>query len=595
MSKKLVLKTRDSHAAGFLNAAVRKVTGLSKFEHFVELTHLVWPWLEWNEWLDREIDSLCNEEGLHATSRSSKKFVSWTGCGAGGKTFAAGLWATTWWMASPHNSTAILVSTTKDMIRRRVWPVVQRLYHEAHDPKGNHIEIGHLIDSQTRLQYMQPGRKRGDDKNSIFALAVKSGETQEAIQNLKGVHNERICLVIDEAPGVPEAIFATIPNMSKACNEFVLLVVGNAGDMRDPHGRCCEPLGGWRSVDVSEERWPTKGVKDWHIEPGICHHFDGWKSPNVVAGKTLFGYIYTFEDYVKSKDKEGTLAFWANDRGFWPPEGTSNTVFNDTMIEKYDGTGNFTFMHMRIPCASLDPAFGGDNCVLQRGSLGDLQDGSRGLQLEEKSYIRFDPNSPDEADYQIARQVISKCKEWGVEPRWFGMDTSGPGRGVAAIIAQEWSTQIHRLEFGGAASDLPASTDDPRPSKEVYANRVTELWFSAREFLLSEQLKGLYHEAIVEFTARRYDLKSKRYVIEPKTSDGKGNKGLKARLGRSPDHADAIVVLVDVARRNGMVPKSAKKLSDRTRDSFLAMRKESDEVLENAYVEAHELMEFAEI
>src|SRR6185295_11130525 len=115
---------------------------------------------------------------------------------------------------------------------------------------------------------------------------------------------------------------------------------------------------------------------------------------------------------------------------------------------------------------------------------------------------------------------------------------------VFAIISAEWSPEIIRVEWGGKASDLPSSTNDGRPSHELYDNRVTELWFKAREFLEAGQLKGLYVDAVKQFCSREYVTRGKKYLLSTKDE-------CKKKLGYSPDCGDSVAGLIEVARRNG--------------------------------------------
>jgi hypothetical protein len=82
-------------------------------------------------------------------------------------------------------------------------------------------------------------------------------------------------------------------------------------------------------------------------------------------------------------------------------------------------------------------------------------------------------------------------------------------------------------------------------------NRVTELWFGAKEFLQNGQLRGIGPDLAREMTSRNYDTRksgSMKVVVESKTD-------MKARIGRSPDVADAAFVMLDVVReRFGLRP-----------------------------------------
>lgn len=518
--------------------------GLGAFGHFKEFCKYTWPDLEWNEWLEQQIRSLTAEEYEHRHGKTRVRFVSWVGAGSAGKTFAAGLFACAWFIADPDRTSVTLTSTSKGIIAQRVWPVIQKLWWGALR-NGERWEWGHMLESQKMVQ-----AKKGDAKHSICALAVESGDLQSSLDRIKGRHTPRMMLIVDEANSTPQAIFECIPNMLTAVEELVVIVIGNPDSHLDPHGECCQPKDGWGSITIDHTIWPTKGVPKWGIEPGVCLHFDGAKSPNVIAGKTLHRHIYTYERWQAverhGREYRNTPQHWSQDRGFWAPEGTENTVFTESMVIRNKGTEKIVFRTIRFSIAFLDPAFGGDRCVLQFADVGDhIDTGIMVVQLTDRIFLDPDVTKEQEADYQIALGLRDHCRARNIKPAHVGIYATGTGRGVYAIAATEWSNEVIRIEEGGAASDRIASPEDPRPSNEVYYNRVTELWFGARELLLAGQLKGLYHDAIVQFCTRHYFYKSRKIQIEPKDD-------VKLRLHRSPDEADAVAGICEIARRLGV-------------------------------------------
>ena len=96
---------------------------------------------------------------------------------------------------------------------------------------------------------------------------------------------------------------------------------------------------------------------------------------------------------------------------------------------------------------------------------------------------------------------------------------------------------------------------------------ASEFWWSAREVLQGGQLRGLYRDAIIQLCARTYVLKGRKYCIETK-------EDFKTRIKRSPDDADAVVGLCEVARRNGLTPSTA--IAKRTDRDWIASLKEAD-------------------
>lgn len=514
-----------------------------RYYHLKRLINMVWPNsnIDWNPWLEDQLGSLCDDRYLHEIGDTIVRKVSWTGPGAAGKTFSSALYAMAWFLTSPHNSSVTLTSTSKMAMGGRVWSVIQNLYSDGLDPDTGEGFDWHIINSRKILQW-----PRGDEKHNIACFAVEEGELLKSVDKIKGRHTERMLLIVDEANGTPEAIFNVIPNMLKGCRELVVLVFDNAGNMYGNHGRCCEPVTGWSSITVEDKEWETKEIPEWGLPTGICKHYDGKYSPNVVAGKTIYKHIYSWENWQAAlKFPPDSMHFWSQDRGFWAPEGVTSTVFSQPLIARCDATG-FLPIHMSKEIYGfLDPGFGGDRCVAQFAEVGLMEDGRMGINLFSPVYIEPRVNSEAERDYQIAFQFKQECEKRGVKPEHAGTDATGIGRGVFAIASNTWSPELKRVEWGGKASEKPSSLVDGRPAHEIYGDRVTELWFSVKEFVESGQLKGMYPEAVKQAVSREYEFIGRRYLLN-------GKKECRKKLGYSPDEMDAIAGLIEVVKINGV-------------------------------------------
>ena len=81
--------------------------------------------------------------------------------------------------------------------------------------------------------------------------------------------------------------------------------------------------------------------------------------------------------------------------------------------------------------------------------------------------------------------------------------------------------------------------------RDVFDRYVTELWFALRTCILSDQMRGMKEEAILEGSQRKWEIvRGAKYCIE--TKDDMKERGL-----RSPDICDAIVCAIEGARRLG--------------------------------------------
>ena len=510
--------------------------GLGRERHFTNAIKLLWPKLEWNEWMEWRVREFCALENWVIDPSTKFLNINNVGCATSGKTWSWSMMALAWWLADPLNSRVAICSIQHQMIRARVWPVIIGLLTQVPGSSG------HLIDSKTIIQ-----ATKGDDKNAVFGQAVASGETTKAVQKLAGIHPKRYMIIVDEAPGTPEAIFEAVSNASKACSEFILVTIGNACSRMDPHGRICEPADGWMSINQDTQQWRTRGVREWQIKPGVCLHFHGKRSPNVKRGKTIYPYLYSLENWKDAAGREDTMHYWMMDAGFWPPEGISNTIFDEATVQKVGGMETVVFRSTKERLGAMDPAYGGDEPVLRFGSTGDLENGKKVLQCDEKVPLRLSGDDKTPVDYQLARQAIEACKARGVKPECFALDVTGRGAAIRSIMVEEWSPLVVGVEFGGAPSSTPVSVEDGTLCKDAYDRRVTELMYNCRELLLAGQLKGLDRVTVSQFCSRSYAYKGKKKSVETKDD-------CKLRIGRSPDDADTIAIMVELARQRGLSP-----------------------------------------
>lgn len=521
------------HAPGLLARNHASYTGEGRFHHAQSAClALFGKAYEMHEW---------SEDCLELFSNYSDCAI--TGPKSAGKTTAAAIYALLFWLADPTNTAVIVCSTTVPGLRRRIWKEIKKYFRYVKHlaPDAN------MVESKMAIQ-----ATKNDDGNGIFGIAVAGGQTEKALGRIIGFHPKNLLIIVDEATDTPEAIDEACANLDKVEGEFQIIRLGNAKSHFDPHGKACEPKKGWKSINVEHDFWETKN--------GACLHLDGIKSPNIKLGKRKFPYLLDQKDCDKDAAKygENSPKFWRFIRGFWAPSGAENTVLTEAMAIRFNVRDKAEWMGKPTLCASLDPAFGGDRCVLKIGAFGTCKDRKKRIEIREVVPIELVADSEEPIDYQIARQVKAACKTRGIRPEHFGTDATGTGRGVAAILRREWSPRIQVVEFGGAATDRPVSNENPKPCFEEYGNFVTELWFAFREFVESDQIRGLPDEDILEFCIRQYDTRAQGIVVlEPKPA-------MKERTGgNSPDLADADAVLTEVCRRNGMIATSTPSLEQR--------------------------------
>ena len=204
--------------------------------------------------------------------------------------------------------------------------------------------------------------------------------------------------------------------------------------------------------------------------------------------------------------------------------------------------------------AGFDPSYssGGDHRVIVPFQFGLSTTGVNTISFLEPFQINVEVSKLEDKTFarQMAEKTINHCQSLGIPKRNFGMDSTGAQVILADFIDEVWEEdgKIYRCEFGGKASDQKASERNRDTAYDVYANRVTELWFNMVAFARCDQIRGLPLQALKQFTMRNLvsgadmRMRTVKRQIEPKPL-------MKARTGgKSPDEADACCVGLDVAR-----------------------------------------------
>lgn len=449
------------------------------------------------------------------------------------------------YIADSLNAIVTLTSTHLTGLRKRLWADTVSAIKTA-DLGGGRRGADHF-DIRAHDMTIRP-RASKEDKYVIEGIATDRGE--DAVEKIQGTHSRRRrYVVIDEAQGTPPAIFEASSNLMTD-PDFRLVMLANPTRRYSTFGNWCEPAAGWAGIDPEVDQcWETK-------KGGICVRLDGLKSPNIRAGRTLFPFLIR-PDYLTSVAQAfgiGSPRWWTFVRGWFAPEGLFGVVYPANVLNKAEAPVEYALPP--VPVAALDPAFeGGDQCSLVLGEYGPAR-GSRWalnvtavVNLQVAATERSDP-----LDYLIAHEAMRVCRERGVAPENFILDTTGAGRGVAAILEKEWSRRIQRCCFGGAPTGRRLKAGEAETSAELFDRFVSELWWAGRAWMeeglvgnVGAQCKTLREQ----LSARQYETVRERQIsIEPKHA-------MKERVGYSPDEADAFVLLVELLRRKGATAGTA--------------------------------------
>lgn len=540
--------------------------GLGKAEHFWKIIDLLWApgnpvgnrakYFIRNPWSEIMIEEAC-----------ANRYLGVGGPGGSSKSETFALWVLVCFLADARNTLVGILSTDLKGARKRIWGSLVDFIRAIPSPNkardtGLPLKIA---DSIGIIRYESPTFS-SSDRSTISLIAAEKSKEKDAIGKLIGMHNGLVIIVADELSELTEAILEyALPGGNLPTNpDYQFVGLSNPNSYYDPFAVIWKPKAGWLSINVDSERWETQF--------GIGLHFDALKSPNVLANEIVFplpgnpnkSFLPTADKIADAEKAEGgrnSPRFWRMIRGFMCPTGAENVIYSeqDIVIHKGDepaiwGDKPLTRIGM------LDPGFtnGGDRSVLKFAWFGENKDAVPTLCYDKEEELVIDvTNKEDNPSFQIAKQFKKRCEEEGVLPQHAGIDATGAGGPFCDIVEVVWSRLIYRCHFGGKASDQPVSDTDPTPGNVRYYDRVTEIWYSGRDFLRNGQLKGITPKMAGEMAERHYGTTGvdKKIYAESK-------KLMKLRTGgKSPDYADSGFIGLDLCRKRlGFSPKADKRL-----------------------------------
>lgn len=489
------------------------------------------PAFRWHPAAERMLDGFCEN-----------KYLGVAGSSGFGKSVISALWSIINYLSSPHNTMVIVTSVSLEGARGRIWGQIEKFW----SPLEKMGFPGKLVSSRGMIVYAERNgaeyeKTQGNLAGIMLVASDKRKNASEATAKFQGLHQDTVIFVADElseiSESVPESAWSNLASGTRL--RFQFIGISNPVSYTDAFGKFTKPKAGWASIDVNTGEWET--------DFGKCLHFDDLKNPNVLAGRKIYDWMRTQEDFdAVPEAKRNSSQFWKMYRGFWCPMGLDNTIYSDVEIVSTKSDQPAIWLgDDTIWLSGLDyaPTAGGDRCVAYYGKLGT---GINGLKtLEFKDYEIFFDNVENQTE-TISEQIISKwrksCEARKIPAYNCGFDNTGVGIAFGHMLSMLWSKDILKVDFGGKASDLPVSAYDKTPSSEHYYNRVSEIWHVIKEYLQTGQIRGIHPDMQREMTARKVTEDGGRKIrIESK-------KEMKMRTGESPDICEAAMILSVVAR-----------------------------------------------
>src|SRR5215203_526514 len=167
-------------------------------------------------------------------------------CHSSGKSFSVSR-LTAWWISCNKPGDAFVVSTapTFAQVRAILWREINRIHKKANLP-GYMNQTEWFINNEL----VAFGRKPDDSSTVAF----------------QGVHARQILVVLDEACGVPGAIWNAAETL--AANGGKIIAIGNPDDPMSEFKRVCEPGSGWHVITISA--FDTPNFTNERVPPSVA-------------------------------------------------------------------------------------------------------------------------------------------------------------------------------------------------------------------------------------------------------------------------------------------------------------------------------------
>jgi len=547
---------------------------LEKHEHFKNAIRLVIPrrYLEFHRWFDRAIESWCYDP-----------IASEWGASSMGKSSDYGIIALFDVMADPLNTLTVIVTNPMERHQDRCFKYslfynslvpkqFRTLAHKKQNPLGllyDYEKVNKSKEAQGK-EDLEPEKRTG-----IVCHSNKPGDTAEDMKRRIGAHEKRMRLIVDEPQGCGDAVLKLKVNMGAGSGvDFIERFLGNPSAKSDPLGRHSEPKDGdWKKTEYLDE-WETK--RTHKRKPGKCMVRDGEKSPAQEEPERL-GFLFGPDDLADAKNNYGedSLEYWTYARGRLKGDRGSNVIISEDDLIAKGATRTVVWQDYTEDYVGLDAAAeAGDGNELYRVRVGKEANGRTIVAIVESQELKVDISKPDTSG-QIATQVISHLKKWGIPLNRLAGDTTGNQGPIFDSIERmaKSKVRVHRVNASGkCSSPHPIFQGSAIKRCDRYFDRATELVYNVVVALEKEQLvirhtktgevdAKIIHQICTRRREEPNDRTRGKIKVEQKSEWRKRNNK------KSPDNFDAIQQVMALLIEQGklILNEGAVNQSKRTR------------------------------
>ncbi|HEV2674135.1 MAG TPA: hypothetical protein VGV37_06295 [Aliidongia sp.] len=309
----------------------------------------------------------------------------------------------------------------------------------------------------------------------------RTASTEEQAQTLAGLHADYIMFVLDESGGMPDAVMVAADAALSSCIEGHIVQAGNPTNLEGPLYR----------ASTVERRL-------WHVTHITADPDDPKRTPRVS--------VQWAREQIEKYGRDNAWVL-VNVFGQFPPGSLNSLIGPDQVAEASKRHYRESEYQHAARILGVDVArFGDDGSVI----------------FPRQGLVAFTPQLLRNVDsIQGAGAVARKWADWQADA-CFVDDTGGYGAGWIDGLRQLGRNPVG-VPFSGAARD------------RRYYNKRSEMYFECVEWIKAGGAIPPIPELAAALTQTTYTFKGDAMILEPKDI-------IKAKLGYSPDHADALVM-----------------------------------------------------
>lgn len=403
-----------------------------------------------------------------------------------------------WFMACWENALAFTFAPKEDQLRLYIWKNIGELW-----PRFQKLfPAASITDLCIRM--------RGGIDNSWaahgYAVGIRADE--QIATKAAGMHAEHMLLVYEEMPGIHQQVVEAGKNTCTAPHN-IRVGIGNPNHQLDTLHRFSEESG-VVAVRVSALDHPNVVTGNANLIPGA------------ISQKSI--------DKRRADYGENSPVFQSRVRGISPEQASDSLIRLEWLRESAKR------YNARAEAGTLPTRVSGKGVDVSNSEHGD---GAAIVDFAENACIRID-RFPCPDSNALGRQVVQEMGKHQLAPGRVGVDATGVGAGTVNEC-RRLGQIVKAIHFGQKPMRMVERAPDGRavewsPDVNLFDNWRAQAYWQAREDLRLGVIDVREdRELWEELVAPTFDDHSKVVKLEPKDD-------IKARLGRSPDKADAFVL-----------------------------------------------------